>query len=136
MDHGYGTLLKRGDGAMPEVFTPIAEVVNIDVPLSRDELDGTHHQSPNAWRQFKPGLKSGEVSFEGNYLPSDPTHDAATGLAKDFNDPLIHNYQIEWPTGEKWTCPAFLREFNPAAPVEDKLGMSGTFRIAGEPILE
>jgi predicted secreted protein len=137
MDVGFGTLLKRGDGGSPETFVAVAEVVSIDCPLSRDEIDGTHHQSTNGWREFKPGLKSMEISFEGNYLPDDPTHNAAAGLIKDFADPDLHNYRIEWPVaGVKWTASAFLREFDPAAPVEDKLGMSGTLRVSGEPTLE
>jgi predicted secreted protein len=136
MDVAFGTLLQRGDGAVPEAFTNIAELNNVDGPISRDEIDGTHHQSPGAWRQFKPGLKSMEITFEGNYLPSDPTHNAANGMLKDFNDGVVKNYRILWPNGVKWTAPAFLREFDPAAPVDDKIGMSGTFRVAGQPTLE
>jgi hypothetical protein len=50
---------------------------------------------------------------------------------------VIKNYRILWPGGAvKWTAPAFLREFDPAAPVDDKIGMSGTFRVAGQPTLE
>jgi hypothetical protein len=139
MDVAFGTLLKRGDGATPtENFTTIAEIVNVEPSLSKDEIEGTHHASPGAWKQFKPGLKEGELAFEGNYLPSDPTHNAATGLLNDFNDGHVGNYQIAFSggSGVEWTFPAFIREFNPAAPVEGKLGLSGTFRIAGQPTLE
>jgi hypothetical protein len=137
MEVAFGTLLQRGDGGAPEAFTTIAELSNVDGPITRDEIDGTHHTSPGAWRQFKPGLKSMEITFEGNYLPSDPTHNAANGLLKDFDSGVIKNYRILWPGGTvKWTAPVFLREFDPAAPVDDKIGMSGTFRVAGQPTLE
>ena len=109
----------------------------MDGPITRDEIDGTHHSSPGAWRQWKPGLKSMEITFEGNYLPTDPTHDAATGLLADFDAGSVKNYRIEWPIGGvTWTAPAFLRDFDPAAPVDDKIGMSGTFRVSGQPTLE
>lgn len=138
MDVAFGTLLKRGNGdGPPETFTAVAEVVAVNPTLTKDEIDGTHHASPGGWRQWKPGLKSGEVAFEGNYLPSDPTHNAAAGVLKDFNDGTIKNYQISFPgSSVEWTFPAFPREFNPAAPVEGKLGLAGTFRISGQPTLE
>lgn len=137
MEVAFGTLLKRGDGAVPEVFTTIAELVNVEPSLTKDEIEGTHHTSPGTWKQFKPGLKEGEVSVEGNYLPTDPTHNRAAGLLKDFDDGTIRNYQIVFPIGGvDWIFPGFLREFNPAAPVEGKLGLSGTFRLAGQPTLE
>jgi predicted secreted protein len=137
MDVAFGTLLQRGDGANPENFTTVAELANIEPSLSKGEIDGTHHTSPGAWKQFKPGLKEGEIAFEGNYLPTDPTHNAALGLLADFNTGVIRNYKIVFPVGGvEWIAPMFLREFNPAAPVEDKLGLSGTFRLAGQPTLE
>ena len=106
METAFGTLLKRGDGGSPEAFTTIAELSNVDGPITRDEIDGTHHSSPGAWRQWKPGLKSMEITFEGNYLPTDPTHDAATGLLADFDAGSIKNYRIEWPIGGvTWTAP-------------------------------
>jgi len=137
MEVAFGTLLKRGDGAVPEVFTTIAEIVSVEPSLTKDEIEGTNHSSPGGWKQFKPGLKEGEIAFEGNYLPTDPTHNAANGLLKDFNDGVIRNHQIVFPVGGvAWIFPSFLREFNPAAPVEDKLGLAGTFRLTGQPTLE
>jgi predicted secreted protein len=137
MEIAFGTLLQRGDGGSPEAFTSVAELANIEPSLSKDEIEGTHHTSPGAWKQFKPGLKEGEIAFEGNYLPTDPTHNAAVGLLADFNSGVIRNYKVVFSIGGvEWIAPMFLREFNPAAPVEDKLGLSGTFRIAGQPTLE
>ena len=58
-------------------------------------------------------------------------------LLADFNSGMIRNYKVVFPIGGvEWIAPMFLREFNPAAPVEDKLGLSGTFRLAGQPTLE
>jgi hypothetical protein len=137
MEVGFGTLLERGDGATPtEAFTAVAEVVNIDMPLAKDAIEGTHQQSPGRWRQFKPGLISGEITFEGNYLPGNATHDSATGLMADFRSHVIKNYRISFVSGEKWVLPSFLRDFNPSAPVDDKLGMAGTLQIAEEPTFE
>jgi len=139
METAFGTLLQRGDGATPtENFTTIAELSSVQAPISRSEIDGSHFQSPGAWMQFKPGMKSAEISFEGNWLPGNPTQNASTGMLADFNSGVIRNYRIVW-RGEEvgvWEAPAFLREFEPGGSTDDKLAMSGTFRVAGEMDME
>ena len=62
---GYGTIIARGNGAVPEVFTAIAEVISIDGPgLDSDDVEVTHLSSPGGYREYKGGLKEpGEVSM-------------------------------------------------------------------------
>ena len=79
---GFGTRLQMGDGGGPEVFTDVAEVVEVNPPgLTSDTIDVTHHLSPLAFREFIASLSSaGTISITVNYIPSNPTHDATTGL--------------------------------------------------------
>ena len=57
---GYGMQFKIGNGASPEVFTEVAECTNITPPgFARDAIDASHHQSPEAYREFIAGLKDG-----------------------------------------------------------------------------
>jgi len=74
--HAWGTILKVGDGQTgTEAFTAVAEISSITSSLTADELDVTSHDSLDAWREFVRGLKSMELTLEGNYIPASPTQD-------------------------------------------------------------
>lgn len=132
--NGFGTLLKRGDGASPEVFTEIADVTGLTPPgLSRETIDVTSHGSDAGWMEFVPGLKDpGEMSADINYQPE--LHDL---LVDDFEDTAARNYQIVFPdeTATTWSFGAILTGFEPDAPYDDKLAASLTFKVTGKPTL-
>lgn len=135
-----GTLLKIGDGATPtEVFTTIAEVVNITGPgLSMDPLDVTSHSSTAGWKEFIGGLlDAGEVSFEINYIPTDATHDATAGLINDMENRTKRNFEVIFPDSgnTKWTIAALVTGFEPGAPVDGKLTASVSLKLSGQPTL-
>ena len=136
----YATLLKIGDAADPEVFTTIAEVVNIGGPsLSLDPIDVTNHSSPSAWKEFVAGLKDGgEVSFEVNFIPTEATHkNAAGGLLNDLDGRTLRNFELIFPDSgaTKWTFAAFITGFEVAAPVDGKLSASITLKLSGVPVI-
>ena len=59
---GLGTLLKIGDGAIPEVFTAIAEVKDITGPgLTREFAEFTHQQSAAATGNINRPSKTREM---------------------------------------------------------------------------
>lgn len=130
----FGTQFKRGDGAGPEVFTALANVSNISGPsLTRNTIDVTAHDSPDAWMEFVGGLKDGgEVTVDVNYDPS--AHDA---LVADLSDEDPRNYQIVFPDPDTttWAFPGILTGFQPSAPIDDKLSASLTYKVAGKPTL-
>lgn len=134
-----GTLLKIGDGAGPEVFTTIGEVGNISGPgLSTGVIDVTNHSSPDYTQEILAGLKSaGEVTFSINYIPTHATHNATTGLIRDWKNRTKRNFQLVWPDagGTTWSFAAYVTGFQPTAPVEDKLAADVTLTIAGAPTL-
>jgi len=134
-----GTLIKKGDGASPEVFTTVAQVVTIGGPsLAQDPIDVTNHSSLEAWKEFVGGLKDGgEVSLEINYDPATPTHNATAGLIKSLEDQTVDNYQIVFSdtANTTWTIPALVTGFETGAPVDGKLSASVTLKVSGKPTL-
>jgi hypothetical protein len=135
----YGTLLQRGDGGAPEVFTTIAEVTDISGPtLALDPLDVTAHTSPAAFREFIGGLlDGGEVTFTINYVPTDSTHDNSTGILSDLAGRVTSNWKLIFPdTGAtEWTFAAFLTAFESTEPVDDRLSAEITLKLTGQPTL-
>jgi predicted secreted protein len=130
----FGTQLKRGDGAGPEVFTAIANVTSIEGPgIERETIDVTAHDSEDGWMEFVGGLKDGgEVEIEVNYDPAD--HDT---LIADFEDENPRNYQLVFPDPgtTTWTLSLILSGFEPEAPYDDKLAANITFKVNGKPVL-
>ena len=132
----YGTLLLRGDGNTPEVFTEIAEVTNISGPsIAADPLEMTSHDSAGN-REFIGGLfDGGEITLELNFIPTDETHNIATGVLYDLQNRIAYNYQLQFsddpiaPTVYEFV--AFPVGFEPGAPVDGKLSASVTFKVTG-----
>lgn len=134
---GYGTLFKTGNGASPEVFTTLAEVVNITPPsMARDTVDASHMQSPNAWREFIAGMKDGgEISLELNLVPGGL---ALLSVMEEFalsGSSALKNRQIVFPDGSIMACAAILTNAEPDAPLDDKMPLSVTLKVSGEPTL-
>lgn len=135
----FGTLLKMGDGASPEVFTTIAEVLDISGPsLALDTEETTSHSSTGGWEEFVATiLRSGEVSFSVNYDPVGATHDASTGLISDMENRTLRNFQLVFPdTGSTtWSFAAYVTGFEPGMPVAGKLSADVSLKISGQPTL-
>lgn len=136
----FGTLLKKGDGATPtETFTTIAEVLDIDGPeLGLDTEESTSHDSVDGWEDFVATiLRSGEVSCEINYVPTNATHDASTGLIKDMTGRTKRNFKLVFPNASTTTFSftAYVTKVQPKAPVNGKLTADITLKITGKPTL-
>jgi len=135
----YGTLLKTGDGGSPETFTTIAEVTNIGGPsLKLDAIEATSHDSTEGWREFIGGLlDGGEVTFDVNFIPTNATHDASTGLVADMVARTHRNFELVFPdTSETtWSFTALVTNFQSNEPVDNKLSASVTLKVSGQPTL-
>lgn len=139
---GHGTLLQRGDGGGPEVFTTVAEVLNISGPsLSRDTVDVTTMDSPDQWREFIAGLKDGgELTFDVVYDPVDPTIEPGSGLLSEFDKAsgaAATNWQLVFsdPAGTTWAFAAILTGAEPQESIDDKVMLSCTLKVTGKPTL-
>lgn len=91
--HGYGTILKVGDGASPEVFTAIAALTRIKIPgQETNAIDVSHLTTADSRRRMIPGMITlGKCSFSGLYIPGNTTH---AGLKTRQQAGTISNYQI------------------------------------------
>jgi hypothetical protein len=94
---GLGTVFKVGDGASPEAFTAVANVVSINLSgRSVEEVDFTHLASDAGFREFRAGFKDpGELSMTLHFNPSDATHDGTTGLESKLLSGATFNWQID-----------------------------------------
>jgi predicted secreted protein len=132
----FGTTLKIGDGAEPEVFGAIAEVTNISGPGMRmDTVDITSHGSAGGWKEYAGGLlDGGEIKLELNFLPGNASHQS---LSAAMVARVKKNFKLEFPDtpATTWSFAAFVTNFEPSAPVDGKLGASATLKITGQPTL-
>lgn len=136
----FGTLLKIGDGSgPPENFTNIAEVRDIAGPnLSLDVEDVTSHTSAGGWEEVVATiLRSGQVTFDCNFVPADATHDPSTGLIADMVNRVLRTFQLVFPdtATTTWEFSAYVVGFNPAEPVAGSLSAAIALKISGQPTL-
>ena len=136
----FGTLLQIGDGAAPaEGFATIFEVRDISGPsLASDTVDVTSHDSTGGWEEHVATiLRSGEVTFDVNYEPTETTHDATTGLLGDMVARTLRNFQLVFPDGltTTWEFSAFVTGFAPSEPVAGELSASISLKLSGQPTL-
>lgn len=128
----FGTLLKMGNGATTEVFSTIAEVLDIDGPdLSLSTEEVTNHGSTGGWEEhIGTILSGGEVSFEINYVPTAPTQ-AALITAMTTRD--VTNFQVIYPNAgsDGFGFAALVTGFKSKAPVKGKLAADVKFKITG-----
>lgn len=132
----HGTKLQR-ETATPGTYEDIAGVLDIDLPaFSRDVIDTTSQSSAGAEEAITSAvLKTGEVSFEINYDPTDSTHSAATGILGNLEDNTKKNWKILFPDATAWTFGAWVTKFQPKAPVNGKLTAAVSMKITGAPTL-
>lgn len=92
---GIGGKLQVGNGASPEVFTDIAEIVSIDGPnLSLEEKDATTLDSGGV-KQTIPGLVDyGSLDLEMYFIK----HSTQTQLRGDATSRVERHYKITMPT--------------------------------------
>lgn len=87
-----GTLIQRGDGGGPEVFTTIGEVTNFSGPGEEAEtIEATSFDS--AAKEFiSSGLPdNGEVTFTVNFVGSDT---GQQGLRTDLRAGTLRNFKV------------------------------------------
>lgn len=127
----YGTILRYA--GPPELA--VGELTTISgIPIAQDVIDVTSHASDDAVREFVGGLiDAGEVSFEGNHIPGDGGQQR---ILTHLNARDKRNMVINMPDGSEWQFAALCTGFGAAgAPVDGKLDFSGTFKVAGKPVL-
>lgn len=125
-----GTELKRGDGATPEVFTTVGEVVSFTGPGgSASVIDVTHLLSTA--REKRMGLPDeGQFTFEVNLIPSDT---AQIGLRTDRAARTLRNFQLVLTDVATTTLSfaAYVTGFSLSGGVDNVTKASVTLEISG-----
>lgn len=127
------TYISTGNGASPEVFTEIAEVVSIGGPNEKaDEIEATHLRSPGGYREFIQSFKDGgEVPLELNFIPNNATQDSSTGLRSEFASGATKNRKITFPDGTTCIFAAWVKAIGTPIQVGNKLSLNVTIRVVG-----
>lgn len=130
-----GTFISTGDGASPENFTELAEVVSIGGPNeTSEELDFTHLRSPGAYREFKQSFKDGgELPLTLNFIPGSASQNSIGGIRADYaaNPQTVRNRKITYPDGTTCTFQSFVKGVGSTASVGAKLELNVALRISG-----
>jgi predicted secreted protein len=125
-----GVVLQRGNGATPEIFSAIAEIMTFDGPGgSAAEIDVTSLSS--SAKEFLLGLKDeGEFDFTANLIPSDT---GQVGLRTDRDNRTRRNFRLlltdAGPTTLSFT--AIVKEFSIKGKVDDAIRLSIKLRVTG-----
>ena len=136
---GPGFLLQKGDGGGPEAFTTLAEVLDIKGPaLKTDVVDVTNQSSPSGWEEVISTIKrGGNLTFDCNFVPSNGTQNATTGLLADYLSKVLRNFKLlnndAGPT--KWTFSAFIVGYSPSYPVAGVAKLAVDLKLSGIPTL-
>lgn len=134
---GYTAKLQQGNGdGPPETFDDIAEVKSISPPGSAmDVHDATHLNSPDGHREFVAGMiDGGEISGVANYLPTDDTQDATTGVYADQLARTARSYKILFPDGSHFVASCFVTLWQPGEINNDgTIDVNFTLKITGKP---
>lgn len=131
-----GTQLQLYNGTS---YTTVAEVTDITFPEIKAELfDTTNMTSPGTWEETLPTiLRSGSLQFTINYVPTDPTHNAATGLISYLTAKTLTNIKLIMPNAAAttWTLPGYVESFKAAGKLKDALTATVSFKVSGQPTL-
>jgi predicted secreted protein len=125
---GYGTLFKVRTATGPDVYTSIGEQMNVTpYGISVDAVDGTHMESPDAWREFVAGLvDGGEASSEIHYVPGGAAEALLFSLLR-----TVAVCRVVFPSGAYVDYSALITGIEVETPLDDKMVASVTWKISG-----
>lgn len=142
---GKGAELQRGDGASPENFVSVMGIKSISGPSMSRDMHDTTDVSSDTFREFVGGLvDGGEIQFEANFLPRDPTqYQEDGGIMGEFDMSSCdsrRNWRITIPdcVGEPeshFEFAAVLQSMNVEMPQDDLMSFSGSLKVSGRPRL-
>ncbi len=127
---GFGTLLIWN-------YHRLLEMAGISGPSqSCDAIEVTSHDSDDGYREFIAGpISGGDLSLDGNLITEDDN-----GQVAFYTDLQAGTKRTVWvvppmANGSALTFDAIAKGFTPNAPMDDKVGVSGTLQVTGKPTL-
>lgn len=132
---GWGAEASLHDGATPGAMVELVGVFNMGLPNPQtDDVEVTHYKSANKEREYIAGLiENGEIQFEMNWIAGSAT-DLLLSAAKAAGD--IRSCNIVVPTstnatGWGFTFNCYVKGYERAIPLEDRLTAVVTVKVAG-----
>lgn len=131
---GYGSVFEIVTDTSPDLYVALAEVKSITPPsIDVDQVEVTHMQSPNRYREFISGLlDGGEASFEMNFIPGSTSDDRLfellnlpTGVSRR------RACRISYPNGVTWSFDAEVTGYEPDIPFDDAMTATVTLKVTG-----
>lgn len=131
---GYGSVFEIVSDTSPDAYIALAEVKSITPPsIDVDQVEVTHMQSPNRYREFISGLlDGGEASFEMNFVPGSTSDDRIfellnlpTGVSRR------RACRISYPNGVTWSFDAEVTGYEPDIPFDDAMTATVTLKVSG-----
>lgn len=137
---GTGIKLMIHDGGSPGSYDELAELRSLKPGnLTRDLRDVTNHGSAGGFREFINGLKDGGVvSGQVNYVPTEGTHNASTGLIADLVSGVRRLFKVVFPDDDEteWAFEGIVTKFEPPdVGVESELLADFEIKVTGQPTL-
>lgn len=127
---GFGGTFKVGNGASPEVFTAVAEVIDVPpIGESAALVDASNLDSANQTLEYIAGAKDGiEFTVEMNLLPAN-----LSTIVTNFQAQTTKNYQITIPTSpvKTFAFAAVPLGWTVTGPHADKMTLSANFKVTG-----
>lgn len=135
--HAFGALLKKGDGASPEVFTTIAQCGDLTGPDQKvDTIDTTTHDNADKYKTFIGGLKEGgDIKVPIFFDPTNSTHQ---GLLTTIDAAVTVNFQIALPMvspAYKWSFAGLITQLGHTYKVNGAIMADLTIKVSGKPTL-
>ena len=94
-------------------------------------------QAQTGTKKKKPGMRdAGTYTIKMNYIPTNATQDAVTGLREQWDDDDTHNYELllqDGTTKEAFT--GFLTSFKAEYPLTEQQTLEVEFDITGKPVI-
>lgn len=128
----FGTQLKIGNGASPEVYTVIQGCRNFQGPAQdREIIDTTSHSSTGSYRTKAASFKDpGNVTFDLLIDSTDTQHQLL--FTQYASGDLTAFRMIMTDAGaQQFDFEAFVKSINPGAPIDDVLSYAVTLEISG-----
>lgn len=125
---GYNTLYEIKDAG--GVYVIVGEVTEVTPPNEQaDDVVATHLRSPGRKHEYIPGfIEPGEAGLSINWIPGNAT-DAMLQDLKASGARRMH--KITWPNGVAWEFTAYVKGFEPSAPIDDRMTATVTLKVSG-----
>ena len=122
-----------GDGATPEVFNKVAEVVGWGLSLSTDTIEVTNQDSAGLKEYIEGASDGGELTFDVNHVPADASHDATTGFLSAWKGGK-KNWQLILPDAGafQFDFAAILTSANPTGDPASPLKAAVALKVIGD----